>query len=695
MLRELAGEEAPEKPASTLRQRLHVGRGEELLASTVWQDRVRGIDRLGADGSKEAVTRLVEALAPGSAVRADPRSRLAAVRALAPHVRRTDVRRRLIAVVEGEQEGVGDAVGATPHDEDELALLSRETAALALALRGGEADVTPLITAVILGGRNAAVARAALIAHRPRALAPFIRGYKYRLSAPVAELLGDLGDVRAIAVLRHALRRHQPALQAAAAVALAKLGDGSAAPQARSWLAGASSRRLRLAAAETLVVLAARDAARAVAELLADPRTRADAMNLAERLSAAELVPALGALIRKSRDGEERRRAAALIARIGGVAAVDVLTGLLAAPELATTAALGLATIPHDSARVALERALAAVGDAAARRLVLRAAIARRYRLHDAPHGLVAALEAALVGRDPRDRAVAAFGLVLGGDRSLERLLTSPHPEVVQAAARAALAMGDEALAALAVPLARAAAAEEPGPLGVACGAALYVAGDAIGASVLARWAEQGGPLGPQAARLLAQRDPQLFRDRLLALLGGSDPLVRAHVALGLGDSPERDAAAILADGYRFEADAAVRRALVRALSRRSERRREATLRLARDLDPDPGVRALARSALGGIDQRPTAEPGDQVLWVALRVGDEHEQWRVNGRAAQLVRGDGLSLPVVADPDGVIFVAGLPSAGHVALRLAPRADSDKPSRDGRASTPRQRRRRAD
>ena len=139
----------------------------------------------------------------------------------------------------------------------------------------------------------------------------------------------------------------------------------------------------------------------------------------------------------------------------------------------------------------------------------------------------------------------------------------------------------------------------------------------------------------------------------------------------------------MLCDAYRFETDPMVRRVMVGALSLRSEPRRKSTLQLARDLDTDAAVRALARAALAG--RRWGGSPavsGKQVVWVALRANRDSEKEQVGSRPAQLVRADGLSLPVVSDPDGVLIVPGLHDVGRVALRLAPQSDSDNPAAHG-------------
>jgi hypothetical protein len=347
-----------------------------------------------------------------------------------------------------------------------------------------------------------------------------------------------------------------------------------------------------------------------------------------------------------------------------------------------------------------------------ARRLLLRAGVVRALVLDDAPPGLEKGLHALSAEKDPRDRAAGTFGLVALGALSVEdalqgscggsTLLAGKDPagtlrDAVQpsgalacdaaaaAAARGALALpkGTSSLEPLMPWLKRAATAEADGraedALAVAFSAALlaHPDGGELPTSVLAAWADAGGPLSPLAARALPARDDEALRGRIKRLLEGTDPVVRAHVAVGLGRDPDPSAVSLLTSAYRFEDDAGVRRAVVRGLSLRAEVQREATLVLARDLDPDEEVRALAHAALAGrtldLRVRPAVgiEPRRSVAWVTIE--GEHE---LNGaalgdapRAARLVRADGLAVPAVADPDGVLLVPGL-LAGPATLGLA-------------------------
>lgn len=104
---------------------------------------------------------------------------------------------------------------------------------------------------------------------------------------------------------------------------------------------------------------------------------------------------------------------------------------------------------------------------------------------------------------------------------------------------------------------------------------------------------------GARLARgALAARDDPALRPQLLARLRSEDLWTRVQVAFGLGYSRSPDATGILGDAYRFESDARVRRAIVRGLARRRpDAVRDRVLSLARSLDPDRSVRALAVAA--------------------------------------------------------------------------------------------------
>ena len=160
--------------------------------------------------------------------------------------------------------------------------------------------------------------------------------------------------------------------------------------------------------------------------------------------------------------------------------------------------------------------------------------------------------------------------------------------------------------------------------------------------------------------------------------MAGSDPGVRSHLLWGLGYSPESDAVSLLVQAYRQETEPRVRRAVIRGLSLRDEPHRTATLLMARAFDPDSAVRALARSALEGRRHRWQMSPrGQEVVW--LRASKFSEGNPVGPLVGQVVRSDGLALPVVSDPDGVFLIPGMALSGEVSLLLATGSDSEQPS----------------
>jgi cellulose synthase operon protein C len=655
-----------------------------LIQSDEPLDRIRGVERLGAIGTTEAIDALVEQLEQGAAAARDPRARLTAARILAAHTKRDNVRQLLIREATDSSTAEGRSA-VTP-----LGAMIRSTAALALARGGDKKSLAALVNALLSGGLPSEAATSALRAFPPASLESFLEGRK-RLTPQLATFLGELGDLRAIERLRAMLQEKDAAGQVAAAVALAKLGDETALPLAREWLKK-SEPRLRRAAAEVAATLGAPEASAAVAALLASEATREDGLRLALRAPLADLAAPLAAAVPSFEDAS-RPRAVAAIGRAGGARAIRELVALLGKPELRTAAAHALATMPGEGAREALGRAMAAevLRKGEARRLLLRAAVVRALALGDPPEGLREALLPLLKAEVAADRAVAAFGLIGTGAITAEELLRDVCSEktcdtaVVAAAARAALAGRPGALDAWLPILTRevtrgaaggSAAAAQASPLAQAAAVVLlaHPDGDALSTSMLASFAEAGGPLAPLAARALPSRDAEPRRGRLKRLLEGSDPVVRAHLALGLGRDPEPSAVALLTSAYRFEDNAAVRRAIVRALSRRVEVQRLAVLTLARDLDPDSDVRTLARAALGGRDLDPSTrtlsglEVTRSIAWIVITPNEGKPEELA--RAVRLSRADGIALPLLADPDGVLLVPGLPPGG-ASLWIAP------------------------
>jgi hypothetical protein len=101
---------------------------------------------------------------------------------------------------------------------------------------------------------------------------------------------------------------------------------------------------------------------------------------------------------------------------------------------------------------------------------------------------------------------------------------------------------------------------------------------------------------------------------------------------------------------------------LIHAVLRRAEPVRRRVLTLAAQLDPDPATRSL--SALGASGVRPTLFVAGSAIFTALL-----ERSDGAARGAVVTTKGGLGLPVLADPDGELALAGLPN-GQLDVRVA-------------------------
>jgi hypothetical protein len=514
------------------------------------------------------------------------------------------------------------------------------------------------------------------------------------LPAPICDLLGRLGDQRAVGALRGTLVRglaqsaegseetsesslEEQSRQAkwAAALALARLGDQEQVPVARSWAASADAKQ-RLKGAEILLISGAADARRALVPLFALPgEARVTAFRLAAAAPGVELVSAAGEAAKLA--DEPGRLALLLLGRVGGASAVARLEPLLRDPRRAWDAAYALARAPGDEARRALEVALS--GPALAR-LAARAGVVRTLALGDEPRGLSDALRSLFASKQPADRAAGAFGLAALGKVNAIELVDSRDPAIVRAAARAALILGPSATRALARRL----VVESDTTTRAAL--ALVLAGpresvDDVPTFRLLSWAEADEPIAPLAIAALGVREqPEQPGDerRFARWLESDDPVKRVHAALALGSSPLPSAAGRLADAWRFETDPAVRRAIVVALSQRGEPARRA-LEIAAKLDTDAEVRESASLGISGRLSSPLGRLGRgcsgaregacYIAWISLVKTAPAGPEAIDARVASYVDPSGLSLPVVSDPDGALLLPGV-SPGDASFHLA-------------------------
>ncbi|MBK8251568.1 MAG: HEAT repeat domain-containing protein [Polyangiaceae bacterium] len=682
-----------------------VGPAKRLLLSDKLEDRVRGVERLGALGSDDAIEALVASLEGGGSSISDTMVRLAAVRVLAAHTDKDPARQVLVRELTTP---VGPEARGTISP---LSGILRRTAALALARAGTKKTTVPLLLAVERGGLSGDAATFALKVHPPTMLETFLEPKK-KLSASQITFLGELGDLRAIEHLRPFLSENETDAKLASVVALAKLGDEKAAAAVTPWLKRGDPRLLKIAA-EVLVLLGAPEAAPAVSALLASDITRDAGLALAQRSPSRALVAPITKVFDEL-SSDQKLQAISALGRIGGADAAKALSALVDAgitgekpkvtePESkdsknekgtkkagkpskkdpepteaetpkgtlsaqASTALFVLAKMPNEEAKTAIEKWSSSAKEDVIGRALVRAALLRALTRSESVAGLQGKLEGWLNSKDASSRSVAVLGLVAIGVKDpadFVALCTEKKCDeaALFAAARGALSRSSANLAPfmdlIEKPWARGEDLAKPKAIAIAAGVGLLIdpSGRKVPTSTLAAWAESGGPLAPLAARALPTRDDDVTRERIKRLLKGTDPVVRAHVALGLGKDPEHDAVSLLVEAYRFEDDASVRGAIIRALSQRTEKQRIETLEIARSLDPDDSVRGLARAALAGRSLMPTATLAQAVAWVTIM--DNEAGTSAPPRSGRLVRSDGVAVPFVADPDGVLFLPGL------------------------------------
>jgi cellulose synthase operon protein C len=329
-------------------------------------------------------------------------------------------------------------------------------------------------------------------------------------------------------------------------------------------------------------------------------------------------------------------------------------------PASAGLACYALSRAPSAPARARLERAL---GEPRLRAFALRALALRFTRLAESSAALQQALPAALRASDASERAAAAFAQALLEPSSLVQSLRSSDPVVVRAVARLAFA-GEAARAAVGRLL------SERDPLlrvALAAGLADAQAADLAPTPLLLELSHGAGPASLLAASALSARKDADLLPLVRELLTSGDPWLRAHTLLGLSRASDPDALGLIENAYRFEPDPSVRHAAVVALSRRSESVKLRALQLAADLDASRAVREAARLALSG-QALSDGVGGPETLWLELSKNPGSAAEAVP--ALQVRVGSGLALPAVADPDGVVVLAGMdPAALEVRLAL--------------------------
>ncbi len=672
-----------------LRARAHVGHEKVayLLRSADIEERLRGIARAQALGTPAAHSLLVQAAESPDARDSDPRVRIELARALASFSSEETAQAALLLILNAGvllvppqvPQAEGFASGPTHADRtDDLARLarleqielSREIAAVALARCGVDRAFEQLYDAARARGFGQRAALHGVALGAPGAPL-FFSGASPAIPAALVHILGRLGDLRALRVLHLAARSTDVTVQSAALVALAGIGDERVLALARAS-SSAPDARLRTAAGEVFVRLAAPEQFSAVLSLIKDEATQSSGIRLAERGQNTSITKLLITLASSPASRETREASIQALSHSTDTGAAVAIRTLVAEQTVGYAAALALARSPAPNALQEI-LTLARVKETAAlgiRAYIVRALL-RRERC-DAGKALLTRLASS---KDGAERALGVFGHVALGDLPVESALRDPDPRVRRAATMGALSRPSpttrEALQQQLV-------SERDEPTRQVVAASL-LGGHAKSVATTAWLLERsagGGPDAPLAAYALAQRaDPRLAR-RVDELLASPDPVLRGHTARGLASSPLPDATSRLALAYAYETDIGVRRAIVAALSLRvtdsSSPTRRSLLQTAAFVDPDSVTRRTAQAALDETSS-PLGSPLDQeVAWLRLTL--ENGDRPGSSYVASLIRADGFAVPIAFDDDGYAIVPGLPP-GESRLVLAPRLPS--------------------
>lgn len=637
-------ESAQSAPRSLLGQ-LGGPAAERLLTSDASSDRLRGLSRLSALGTPRAIELLARALDPGGAARG-AEEHLAAVRALSPHAAQPLARDALVR-----------ALSSPPVDADAGPLSDwvQSAAALSLSRSQDAAALGALGRALRKPGHVAELTKDALLANRPRDITLILRVP----GAPTKELceaLGELGDRRAESFLRDIVRRGAPEARAAAALALLRLGSEEVVPLARHWRGSERQPVLLLAAAEILARRGERDAGAALAELSQSDATRSASLAIFLHTSGGVTAPPW---LDWDSAGAHGPALLELFAR-GGSWASSRLERALQVPASSGLALYALSRTPGAAAQGRLERAL---GEPKLRASALRALALRHARLGEGSAALERALPQALRAASASERAAAELARALLEPKTLPASLRSGDALSVLAVARLALS-GEAARAAVT----RLGVERDPKlRAALSMGLADPDAAALVPTPLLLELVHEAGPGSLLAATALAARKDAELQPLVRELLGSGDPWLRAHTLLGLARAEAPDSLGLIENAYRFEPDAAVRRAAVVALSRRPESVRVRTLTLAARLDCARDVREAAQLALSGQTLQ-TGPLGPETAWLELAKNPGSSDAAVP--VAQVRLGAGLALPVLADPDGVAVLAGVdPAVAQVRLAL--------------------------
>ena len=538
-------ETAPEP----LRGRFGSDRAEVLMRGGDSEQVRQGIVRAAVAGTPEAVALIV---AQAEATNNDDKTLVDLARALGPFAAQEAARQQLIQLLNATSHASHN--GRPSVVSGARVELARQIAARALVASRDPQALDAVYSAARESGTGQQNALRALASDPGAAAAGPLA---LPNGAAGAHALAQSGDLRALdLLLTKAQGNIDASTRAACMVAAAQLGDGRVRPLAIAAFADPDA-HVRSAAGEALVLLDAPERFRAVVQLLGADDTAAAAVRLAHRAQDLEVVKALASRLKVISDVGGRQDVIAALGR--GVATdegLKVLASYAADPVLGGDAVHAIARSPNPAATRILETL---ASTPALRRLAVRGYVLRVLVRRERSSALDGVLDALRGSRDPADRALAAFARVALGQASARDHLEDADASIRRAAAMGALAGFDgQNLPAAGDLLARYIRETDDATRAVlAIGLLDGDAKEVVPTRTLSLRVEAGGADALLSATALGARKSDALKDTLDGLLASADPVMRAHVARGLGASEEPSATGRLAEAARYEADAA------------------------------------------------------------------------------------------------------------------------------------------
>jgi HEAT repeat protein len=652
-----------ESNVSPLRGRFGSDHAETLLRASESEDVRRGIARAASAGTPEAVTLLV---AQADSPTNDDLTLIELARALAPFAKQEAPRQKLVQLLNAtaRSRGRNNPAASVSAARVELA---RQIAARALVASRDPKALDAIENAAREGGSTQENALRALASDpyaAPRAggeavIAP-------PTSAAAVRALAQSGDLRVLdALLAKSQGSFDAPLRAACMSALGALGDGRVRPIAIAAFADGDA-RVREAAGDALVSLDAPERFHAVTQLVGNDDTMHAGVRLAHRAQDGEVVKALAARFAATNDAPLRLEILAALGR--GIATEDglkVLASVAGDPVLGGDAVHAIARSPNAAAMATLER-LALTRPL--RRLAVRGYVVRALLRAERSSALDEVVDALRASTDSADRALAAFARVALRREDARAGLADRDAAVRRAAAMASLASYDGHT----LPVANALLRRYTGEPDESTRAVLAIGlidGDPdaiVPTRALELRIEAGGADAALSAAALAARKGDAVKAKLETYETSPDPIMRAHVARGLGASEEPSATGRLAEETRYEAEPLVRLAQITALARRpSAPSRNEMLTIAASYDPEARIRDVAARGLRGAPP-PASWPIREVAW--LRVATSSGAPPSEPMLGSYVTSEGIAIPIAFDADGYALVAGIPPGdGRVVL----------------------------